>query len=368
MDEVEGLLVGDEGLDVVVDYGTRVDEILAKVYELEKRVCEVEQFYNEKSQKQVRTPRGSSSSKDGKQFTSIKKLQQDASQREAAAAKRMQDLIRQLDAILQQITQHKWSPPFMQPVNADEPELNGYYKVIHKPMDIGTIRSKMEGKAYKNVREIYADVRLVFKNAMKYHNEKSDIHVKAKTLLRKFEEKWLQLLPKVTAEEKRLEQEEVENQLDLQLIHEATHARMARDISNELSEVDMHLEDLREMVLQQCRKISTEEKRNIAKALDKLPAEDVDKALEIVAEHDPSFEVKADLVDLDLDAQSESTLWRLKFFVKSALEVQEKVTPSNEHVNHNRGKNNANTSSTRKRRKEIIDAIAKSAKRRSSNP
>lgn len=51
------------------------------------------------------------------------------------------------------------------------------------------------------------------------------------------------------------------------------------------------------------RKISTDEKRKIARALDRLPVEDVDKALEIVAEDDPSFELKADLVDLDLDAQ-----------------------------------------------------------------
>lgn len=70
-------------------------------------------------------------------------------------------------------------------------------------MDIGTIKTKMEAKdggGYKNVREIYADVRLVFKNAMKYNNEKDDVHVMAKTLLEKFEEKWLQLLPKVAEE------------------------------------------------------------------------------------------------------------------------------------------------------------------------
>jgi hypothetical protein len=35
---------------------------------------------------------------------------------------------------------------------------------------------------------------------MKYNDERSDVHVMAKTLLEKFEEKWLQLLPKVTEE------------------------------------------------------------------------------------------------------------------------------------------------------------------------
>lgn len=57
-----------------------------------------------------------------------------------------------------------------------------------------------DGTGYKNVREICADVRLVFKNAMKYNDERHDVHVMAKTLLGKFEEKWLQLLPKVAEE------------------------------------------------------------------------------------------------------------------------------------------------------------------------
>ena len=61
----------------------------------------------------------------------------------------------------------------------------------------------MEGKddnKYNNVREIYSDVRLIFANAMKYNDERHDVHIMAKSLLEKFEEKWLQLLPKVENE------------------------------------------------------------------------------------------------------------------------------------------------------------------------
>lgn len=70
-------------------------------------------------------------------------------------------------------------------------------------MDFSTIKNQMEardGTGYKNVRQICADVRLVFKNAMKYNDEKSDVYDMAKTLLKKFDEKWLQLLPKVLEE------------------------------------------------------------------------------------------------------------------------------------------------------------------------
>ncbi|PQQ17997.1 transcription factor GTE1 isoform X2 [Prunus yedoensis var. nudiflora] len=252
-------------------------------------------------------------------------------------------------------------------------------KVIDKPMDFSTIKNQMEAKdgtGYKNVREICADVRLVFKNAMKYNDERSDVHVMAKTLLAKFEEKWLQLLPKVTEEEKRLEVEEAEAQLKMQLAEEAARAKMARDLSNELYEVDMHLEELREMVVQKCRKMSTEEKRKLGVALTRLSPEDLTKALDIVAQNNPGFQATADEVDLDIDAQTESTLWRLKFFVKDAIEVQGKSSASmggntNTNTNnHNSGNktNNNLTNATNKRKREISDAIVKTAKKKNKKP
>lgn len=77
------------------------------------------------------------------------------------------------------------------------------YQVIDRPMDFSTIKNQMEAKdgtEYKHVRDICADVRLVFQNAMKYNDDNSDVHSMAKNLLDKFEEKWRQFLPRVTEE------------------------------------------------------------------------------------------------------------------------------------------------------------------------
>ncbi|XP_031279840.1 transcription factor GTE1 [Pistacia vera] len=354
----------------------RVDEIFQKVDKLEQRVNEVEQFYlNSSSKKQGSSSKGSSVVKDKEKerhVPSIRKQQQEASRREKAAEKRMEELMRQFGTILRNITQHKWAWPFMQPVDVKGLGLDDYYEVIDKPMDFSTIKKQMEAKDYKNVREICTDVRLIFKNAMQYNDDKSDVHVMAKTLLSKFEEKWLQLLPKVTEEEKRREEEEAQAQLDMQLAQEAANAKMARDISNELYEVDIHLEELREMVVQKCRKTSIEEKRKLGAALTRLSPEDLSKALEIVAQSNVGFQAKAEEVDLDIDAQSESTLWRLKFFVKDALEIQNKSAAStggNNDSNKNNNNNNSNNNnSNNKRKKEICDAIAKTAKKKSKKP
>lgn len=342
----------------VEDLGISIVEMATRVDKLEISVNEVEQFYSTK---------GSSIVKDKdreKHFSNFKLQQQDASQREAAASRRMQELMRQFATILRQITQHKWAWPFMDPVDVKGLGLLDYYQVIDKPMDIGTIKTKMEAKdgtGYKNVREIYADVRLVFKNAMKYNDEKDDVHVMAKTLLEKFEEKWLQLLPKVAEEEKRQEEEEAKAQLDMQLTQEATYASMARDTRNELYELDMHLRQLKVTVVKKCRRMSTEEKRKLGAALTQLSPEDLSKALEIVAENNPSFQATAQEVDLDIDAQSEYTLWRLKVLVKEALKVEGNHGSNNAAANNSNDDNKKNNS---KQRREICDALAKTAVKR----
>ncbi|KAK4564585.1 hypothetical protein RGQ29_006598 [Quercus rubra] len=284
-------------------FSNRVDEIFTKVDKLEKQVSEVEQFYSASGNSSIVKDKERE-----KHFPGVKKQRQDASHREVAASKRMQELMRQFATILRQ--------------------------VIEKPMDFSTIEKKMDAKdgtGYKNVREIYADVRLVFKNAMRYNEEKDDVHVMAKTLLEKFEEKWLQLLPKV---------------------------------AEELNEFDMNLKKLREMVVQKCRKMTSEEKRSLGTALTQLSPEDLSKALEIVSETNPSFQATAQEVDLDIDAQSEYTLWRLKAFVKDSLKGQARNPGGISGSGNNNDNNDDNKKSNSRRKREICDALAKTAVKR----
>ncbi|XP_027161981.1 transcription factor GTE6 isoform X1 [Coffea eugenioides] len=353
-----------------------VDKLSMEVDNLDQRVNEVERFYSSKSVNQPSTSWSTSSrnNKDRERYApSFKKLQQDASRREAAAAKRMQDLMRQFGSILRQITQHKWAWPFMQPVDVEGLGLDDYYEVIDRPMDFSTIKNQMEAKdgtGYKHVREICADVRLVFTNAMKYNDEKSDVHGMAKTLLAKFEEKWLQLLPKVIEEETRREEEEAEAQLNMQLAKQAAHAKTARDLSNELNEVDSQLEELRDMVVKKCRKISLEEKRNIGIGLSKLRPEDLTKALEMVAKTNSKFVLRDEDLELDIDAMSESTLWRLKFFVKDALRVQGRGSSNCEEnkADNRKPATKLSNNPVSKTKKDTSNALANTAKKRNKMP
>ncbi|KAM1234574.1 hypothetical protein ACFX2J_004134 [Malus domestica] len=218
----------------------------------------------------------------------------------------MQELMRQFSVMFRQITKHDWAWPFMVPVDVEGLGLHDYYQVIEKPMDLGTIKNRMEtkdGSEYKNVGEIYADVRLVFKNAMKYNDEGEDVYVMAQSLLQNFEEKWLKLLPKVVEEETRRADEEAEARRNMQLSQDAAFASTAKDLSNELFKIDVYLRNLRQTVVQKCRKMSSDDKRKLETALSQLSAEDLSKALEIDAQSNPNFQATAQEVDLDIDAQ-----------------------------------------------------------------
>ncbi|KAL2934866.1 Transcription factor GTE1 [Bienertia sinuspersici] len=352
-------------------YGLYLFVIMEYWKVIEEKVNEVEQFYL--SKKQSSSSKGGSASKDKdkdkeKRVAQIKKHQEDATSREEAASKRMQELIREFGKLLYQITQHKWAWPFMKPVDVKGLGLHDYYQIIEKPMDISTIKNKMEAKdggGYNHVREICADVRLVFKNAMKYNDEKNDFHVMAKTMLAKFEEKWLQFLPKVSEEEKRQEEEESEEQISMQLAQEASYAKLARDISNQIDEADARLDELRNQVVQRCRKMSTEEKRQLGTALTRLSTDNLSRALEIVAQSNPDFKPNIEEVDLDIDAQPEVTLWRLKFFVRDALQGQGKPAASMGGNNNNDNNENNTVSNNSKRKREICNALLKSSNKKS---
>lgn len=344
VDELEGIKI-------------RVNEVSHQVVKLERKIHEIEQFYSNNRKKQLIDTRNNSlRDKDKGRHVTGSHNEQDRK----AASNRMQALMSQFGTIFNQITLRKGACSSFDYVDVDD--VGSHHS--SEPRDFNSIRKRMQATddgGYKHVRDIYSDVRLVLKNAMKYNDERSDAHVTAKTLLAKFEEKWLLLLPKIMQEEERIEEEES--------LKEDFHAQLARDISNELNKVDTGLNKLREFVLQRCRKMSTLEKRELGRALMKLSADDLMKALEIVAQGNPTFQATAEEVDLDINAQSESTLWRLKYFVAEILQAQARGNQTSNGGDKSKGNTHVKPSnpykSNSKREKDTPDGVAKPSKRKS---
>ncbi|XP_045790755.1 transcription factor GTE1-like [Trifolium pratense] len=297
-----------------------------QVHKLEKQIKEVEQFYQ--------------STADALQNGFQSKDEKPPKMPLKRASEEMQnEVMRHFSKILTEITQHKWVWPFLEPVDVKGLGLHDYYQVIKKPMDFSTIRRKIKAKdhsRYKNVREIYEDVRLIFMNAMTYNNEKDDIYVMAKTLLEKFEKKWLNLLPKVDKAESELSKEEADEQLNKKLAQEATYANRATGLSAELSKVETALRNLKSTLISQCRKLSGPEKIILVNGFAQLSEDNLTKALQIIIENDPNFKPTDEIPILDIEAQSDYTLWRLYMLVKQTLDEGKNLITHEDSMEENK--------------------------------
>jgi hypothetical protein len=72
--------------------------------------------------------------------------------------------------------------PFYKPVDAKMLGLHDYHDIIKKPMDLGTVKRKMDDREYKTAAEFEADVRLIFSNCYKYNPPDHDVVIMARKL------------------------------------------------------------------------------------------------------------------------------------------------------------------------------------------
>ena len=95
--------------------------------------------------------------------------------------------------------QHAWV--FNTPVDPVELNLPDYFEVIKKPMDLGTIRKKLDNGVYHRLEEFEEHVLLTFDNAMLYNPEGTVVYNMAKDMKAKFQEDYKTLLDQLEAEE-----------------------------------------------------------------------------------------------------------------------------------------------------------------------
>jgi hypothetical protein len=80
------------------------------------------------------------------------------------------------DACLQ-ITQQFIDRPlnifFLQPVDPEADGLPDYHSRIRRPMDLTTVKTKLQTNSYNTTMEWYRDMCLIYENATKYHGDTS---------------------------------------------------------------------------------------------------------------------------------------------------------------------------------------------------
>ena len=72
-------------------------------------------------------------------------------------------------------------------------DIPSYPKVIKKPMDLSTMRKKLEAKEYPNATKFIDDFKLMIKNCKSFNPAGTPVHNAGVELERIFNEKWAAL-------------------------------------------------------------------------------------------------------------------------------------------------------------------------------
>lgn len=91
---------------------------------------------------------------------------------------KMSERMKYCTSILKELFSKKhadYAWPFYKPVDVKGLNLDDYFDIIKNPMDMGTVRDKMERREYKKPEDFARDIRLIFTNCYKYNPPEHEI-------------------------------------------------------------------------------------------------------------------------------------------------------------------------------------------------
>lgn len=97
---------------------------------------------------------------------------------------------RKMSKLVNYLMSRQDSAPFREPVDWKNLELFDYPKIVKKPMDLGTVKRKLERSQYENVAECAEDIRLIWTNCKTYNADGSDFYLLAESFSKRFEDRY----------------------------------------------------------------------------------------------------------------------------------------------------------------------------------
>jgi CCR4-NOT transcriptional regulation complex NOT5 subunit len=95
--------------------------------------------------------------------------------------------------VLKALWKHHFAWPFHQPVDASKLNLPDYHRIIKHPMDLGTIKKRLETNYYFSAKECIHDFQTMFTNCYVYNKPGEDIVIMCQTLEKLFLQKVAQM-------------------------------------------------------------------------------------------------------------------------------------------------------------------------------
>ncbi|KAK1423456.1 hypothetical protein QVD17_18759 [Tagetes erecta] len=224
-------------------------------------------------------------------------------------AQKRKMMMRECTKVLGKLMKHKHGWVFNTPVDAAALKLYDYHNVVHNPMDLGTVKSKLGKNEYESPLAFASDVRLTFQNAMLYNGKGSDVFVMAEWLLLLFEDMFNSTHSKLAVNQRKkqncspsvpksVEKPTVALEMEVSLVPEA------------------------KMMIRVAKKpeMTAEEKAELAASFCNLELgpEGMNQIMAIVKKGE-GLEHEGDEIELDLGVLDNETLWELHSFIGDTL-------------------------------------------------
>lgn len=96
-------------------------------------------------------------------------------------------------AIMDELAQHPCSKNFLKPIDPDASYATQYYQLIEEPVDMSTIRHRLELNRYKTLIDWHREMRLIWQNCIKFNGALSPIGVLSEHFYELFEKRYNKL-------------------------------------------------------------------------------------------------------------------------------------------------------------------------------
>lgn len=242
--------------------------------------------------------------------------------------KSVNEVFKQCSLLLTKLMKHKHGWVFNLPVDAQALGLHDYHTIIKRPMDLGTVKSKVEKNLYNSPVSFAEDVKLTFSNAMTYNPKGHEVHAMAEQLLQLFEERWKAIYEEhldakmrfgngqglgASSSAKKLPFQDSKKNLKKSepaggpsppKPKSTNHHTSRTPTAKKPKAKDPHKRDM-----------TYEEKQKLSTNLQNLPQERLELIVQIIKKRNPSLCQHDEEIEVDIDSFDTETLWELDRFV-----------------------------------------------------
>lgn len=214
--------------------------------------------------------------------------------------------IRQCSRILNKLMTHPVGWVFNQPVDPVKLNIPDYFSIISEPMDLGTIKSKLESKSYSDTEEFAADVRLTFSNAMQYNPPHNEVHLMANELNSIFSLSWKSLEAKWRGD----------NPLTLKIPISKKSQKISTKSRGICHKTPVSLDSLAS------KSVTAAEKQTLRKKLAELSNGNMSSHLRNFLRRFGLLGQNGGKIEVDIDAFDEKSVWELHRMMKSCVKAR----------------------------------------------